>query len=274
MRTLKERKLQTMLNKQEAHFFDVHLHLQDPRLRDDWRQHWDLALTLGVRGALCCGTGPQDWSMVAQIAADAPEIVPAYGLHPWFVHDAPGGWLGELSDRLQNAGCALGEVGLDGRLAEAPMTRQMDALHSQLHLADRLSRPVSLHCLDAWDELMEILDVFPGLSFNIHAFCSPERIDSLADRGIFFSFNGGLSQKGNTRMKKALIRCPPGQLLLESDAPDFPLAADGFIKQKALSVPAQLPDIARLAAALLGMNTEDLATQALNNTRSYLAGVL
>ncbi len=253
-----------------AQYFDVHIHLQDERFGDNWLTHWNDANRNSVSGALCCGSEPCDWPKVREIAATVRGIVPAYGVHPWYIHRIGNNWLDDLEMRLQAGGCGLGEVGLDGRFAKTPMLRQMDVLEAQLRLADRFRLPVSLHTLDAWDQMIEILQAFHGLRFNLHAFSAPERIDRLAHLGAFFSFNGGLSRKGNTRMKKALCACPPERLLLETDAPDFPLLEPGIYDKDKINLPKNLPEINRLAANLLGLESAQLADTVWNNSETYM----
>lgn len=251
-------------------YFDVHLHLQDTRIGKNWTAHWSYAQRAGVAGALCCGSGPSDWQRVTEITASGEGLIPAYGVHPWAVHLLQNGWLTQLEHRLQTGGCALGEVGLDGRFAKAPMALQMEVLTLQLRLADRFHLPVSLHTLDAWDQMTETLQSFPHLRCNLHAFNAPERIGRLAELGAYFSFNGDLSRTGTTRMKRALRACPPERLLLETDAPDFPLQEDENRDRNRINLPENLPKIADLAARTLGLELSVLAERVWNNSRVYM----
>jgi TatD DNase family protein len=211
---------------------------------------------------------------VAEIAREAPEIIPAYGVHPWAVHELGDGWLEGLKSRLAQGPCVLGEVGLDGRLARADMGRQVDVLRQELRLAQELALPVSVHCLDAWSPLLDMLDEFPGLSVNIHAFAHPASLDRLKAYGAFFSFNAALTSSGHGNMKKALMACPVERILLETDAPDFPLAQAGLVDKSLINTPASLPLVLRAAADPLGLAPETLAGQCHKNSRAYLASTL
>lgn len=254
--------------------FDVHLHLQDDRLWTNWPGHWRAARSVGVCGAVCCGTSPGDWGRVSDIAREEPEIIPAYGVHPWYAHELGEGWLEDLRNRLTLGPCMLGEVGLDGRFAQADMACQMGVLKHQLQLAQGLALPVSVHCLDAWEPMLEILGEFPGLSVNMHAFAHPASLGALVEYGAYFSFNGSLTRSGHGRMKKALLACPTERLLLETDAPDFPLAQAGLVDKSLINTPATLPRILQAAADLLGLTPEALAGQCLKNTKSYLRATI
>ena len=122
------------------------------------------------------------------------RIVPCLGVHPWWLHEltdqdweeipAPNcfdnddtllvvdvtsttapRWVHELEALLvAHPEAAIGETGLDGfhfdsatQQLTCPMDRQMVALDWQLHLATKLNRPVSLHCVQAFGPLMDVL---------------------------------------------------------------------------------------------------------------------
>lgn len=251
-------------------YFDAHIHLQDGRFAGKGPERWLEAKALGLVGALCCATAPDDWSAVAAIAAEYPEILPAYGVHPWYVHRLSKGWQKELDARLKTGRCALGEVGLDARLAVAPLALQTELLEKQLRLALEYDLPVSIHCLDAWDELLRFSGLLRELSFAIHAFASPAHIERLAALGAFFSFNAALGRRGHKKMKTALSACPPKRILLETDAPDFPLFTPNNADPDQPNLPSALPRIASMAAAILGMDETALAELVIENSRSYL----
>ncbi|MCB1091613.1 MAG: TatD family hydrolase, partial [Verrucomicrobiae bacterium] len=73
-------------------YLDAHLHLQDDRLGP----HLDGIVTelrrWGIGRWVVAGTRESDWETVAQLAERYPEVVPCYGLHPWFVADRSEDW--------------------------------------------------------------------------------------------------------------------------------------------------------------------------------------
>jgi Tat protein secretion system quality control protein TatD with DNase activity len=96
--------------------------------------------------------------------------------------DDDDGWLAELRRRLvDRPGAIVGEIGLDGarwreavdetggefggksiwerkRILSCPMNVQKRAFESQLVLATELRRPVSIHVVHAWGELLDSLE--------------------------------------------------------------------------------------------------------------------
>lgn len=99
--------------------FDAHCHLQDERLVTRAAAVFEAAGREGVAGFCCCGTEEGDWGAVADLAAAHPGIVPAYGLHPWYISPRSPDWSAALAARLAaNPRAAVGEIGLDHAIAD------------------------------------------------------------------------------------------------------------------------------------------------------------
>ncbi|CAN0533077.1 unnamed protein product [Ectocarpus sp. 12 AP-2014] len=85
------------------------------------------------------------------------------GLHPWYAHARSEEWLRDLTALLEQHPHALvGEIGLD-KVARTPDTRrvewddQLGVFQTQMELAARMSRPVSVHCVKAHGKLVDCL---------------------------------------------------------------------------------------------------------------------
>ena len=123
--------------------FDAHTHLQDPRLRGVLDEVIRNAAQAGVTGLCCCGTTPDDWEATRRLAS-APlpfVVVPAFGVHPWYVRHLPEQWFETLELYLDNNPVAvIGEIGLDGILDNVPIEVQEKYFVRQLELAVRVRR--------------------------------------------------------------------------------------------------------------------------------------
>ena len=83
-------------------FTDSHLHLQDYKAKDAQQIIADLRAA-GFAKVVCASTSPADWEQTAAFAAAAPDlVVPAFGLHPWYIAAAPADWPQQLA--AMNAG--------------------------------------------------------------------------------------------------------------------------------------------------------------------------
>lgn len=201
--------------------FDAHCHIA-PETGDAPEP----AETGIAAGRLLCGVGAEDWDAVENAAATWPGTRPAFGLHPWHAARTPGDWLERLEEKLaRNAGAWLGEAGLDGlKTDESPPALQREVFAAQLRLAKRLKRPVNLHCVKAWDELValldaEYLDAAGGEAFIVHSFGGPHQyIKPLAERGACFSVGPLFSRHDSRRRRERAALLPGDGILLESDA--------------------------------------------------------
>lgn len=204
--------------------FDTHCHLQDLKIKGDLiidrsRQH-------GVSRMLCCGTKPGDWNAVELLAASHDEIVPAYGVHPWFVENvATKDWKNELTHKLiENPKAVVGEIGLDSTAKPRSDELQLKVFVEQLALAAKYKRPVSVHCVRAWILLLNALENVGDLDqvVVLHSFSgSREIIHQLLSYNVYFSFSGAITNPSYKRASELVRAVPQNRLLIETDAPDM-----------------------------------------------------
>ncbi|CAA6656470.1 unnamed protein product [Spirodela intermedia] len=122
-------------------------------------------------------------------------------------------------------GAAVGEIGLDkgSHGKKIDFMDQVQVFRQQLKLAKELERPVSVHCVRAFGDLLEILQSegpFPA-GLILHSYLgSAEMVPGFAKHGAYFSFSGYLTSMKPQKAKKMLKMVPTDRILLESDAPD------------------------------------------------------
>jgi TatD DNase family protein len=261
---------------------DAHMHLQEEVYFGHAEGIVARAREAGVGCLVCDGTHPYDWPEVAALAAAHAGIVPCFGLHPWFVAEAPDGWLAELRRWLLAMPSGVGEIGLD-RLSEVPAAAQEEAFRAQLALARELGRPASVHCVRGFGRLLELLrgDGLPEAGFLMHGYGGPaEMVAPLARLGARFSFGGSALWPGRKRAVAALLAVPAERLLVETDAPAMPpppafrphvvRGADG----RDWHEPANLPAIVAGLAALRGIDAAELAELSAANAEALFGGIL
>lgn len=142
------------------------------------------------------------------------------GLHPWDTArlDAYRVVDQALAHYLENEHCvALGEVGID-RLRGASMAVQEELLSVQLKIGESLHKPVIVHCVRAWSEL---LSVFRKQRFTynkaIHGYRgSLPVLERLLEEGWYISV-------GFYTPPELIEHIPLEQLLLESDDTQLPI---------------------------------------------------
>ncbi len=221
--------------------YDAHNHLQDEWLAPHLEQIANALTALGLRAAVVNGTCVEDWPRVSEISRRFPWIVPSFGLHPWDAGNRPSDWQEKLIATLAaHPRAGVGEIGLDrwildrarpddprlAGLRRAPLDEQSAIFTTQLALAATDNRVATIHCLDAWGALTEILRTakLPARGFLLHAYNGPvEMVPGLVEHGAYFSFNGSFLEERKIRARETFRHIPPERLLVETDAPAMPL---------------------------------------------------
>ena len=198
--------------------YDVHCHVAEKAGAQN-------ACQLRLSGRILCGVRPDEWDRVKKEAALWPGSIAAFGVHPWHAAEATGEWKDRLEAMLAACPTAwVGEIGVDGLKADtADMADQAALLADQLRIADRLDRPVNVHCVKAWDVLLETLDSWylarGPRPFVVHSFSGPHQfVSRLSERGAYFSIGPLAFRHDSRRWRERAAILPEGRLLLESDA--------------------------------------------------------
>lgn len=260
---------------------DAHVHLQEEVLEPYLAEVLQRARQAGIMALCCNGTGLVDWEPVLQLARTNADIIPFFGLHPWFVENLPVDWLTVLEGYLAAVPSGIGEIGLDRWYKQRDETAQEQVFRAQLQLAQRLAVPVTIHCLRAWGWLLNILREVgpPPGGMLIHAYGgSAETITPLAEMGAYFSVGGSVLDERKLRARASLPLIPPDRLLIESDAPAMPPPQQWrpYAISEGANVynePANLPAITAGVAELLQTSAEELADRTRANALRFLGGL-
>ena len=162
-------------------------------------------------------TDPQVVSIVSTfIQSIKEELQPtpyrSFGIHPCRIEeDGEAQWERLQLMTKQPACVAIGEAGLD-RLALCPMQRQRSLFERQAGLAEELGKPLIIHCVRAWEELIACRKAIrPKQPWVIHGFRGKATLaDQLLRQGFYLSL-GYYFQPETARVAW------PGRLFLETD---------------------------------------------------------
>ncbi|MEL1242955.1 TatD family hydrolase [Flavobacterium sp. DGU11] len=140
------------------------------------------------------------------------------GIHPWHIDtDKLEEHLSIIEERLQLPNClALGECGLDKRI-EIPLDIQISVFEKQLLLAKKHQKPVILHLVAAFQELIEIKNrIQPDVPMVVHGFSKNAQVaKQLLDNGFYLSFGKYLLR--NPELSEVLATVPQDRFFLETD---------------------------------------------------------
>jgi TatD DNase family protein len=138
------------------------------------------------------------------------------GLHPWFADQAPGDLLMLLSQLAKQPNFfAYGETGLD-KLCSVPFQLQQDIFKLHLEMANEKNKPVILHCVKAWDEMIEMAAGYP-LPRILHGYNGSLALTKrLVEKGFYFSIGRAVTNP-KSKLHHSLHAIPRNQLFCESD---------------------------------------------------------
>ncbi len=195
-------------------YFDTHIHLQD----FDNADIIDLLKTGKISKCICVSAKQEDWEKVALLYEKYTDIVvPAFGLHPWYVDTKSKTWITELEKYLIKYPSAMvGECGFD-RLKNPVYEEQKEVFLSQIDLAKKYNRTLLIHAVkaDVWMEnIWQILPKrFVFHSFNAHI----EQLNRIISHNGYVSFN--IKIFNNKQSNEILLKTPVEKMLVETDAP-------------------------------------------------------
>jgi TatD DNase family protein len=153
----------------------------------------------------------------------------------------------------------------------ADPAQQRGAFAWHIDLAKRTGKPLMIHNRDADAEVLDVLraEGAPG-AVIFHCFSSgPEMAMACVDAGWLLSLSGTVSFKNASALRDAARLIPPGQLLVETDAPFL----TPHPHRGAPNEPYCLPYTVRALAEVVGRPAIDVARDTSNNaTRIYGLG--
>ena len=189
--------------------------------------------------------------VVNQYPWEFDASIPSYsiGIHPWYIDENRLETdLETIKQKLQLDKClALGECGLDKRI-EIPLELQISVFKQQLELVKETQKPIVLHCVAAYDEVIAIKkEMKMENPMIIHGFSKNEKVaQSLLKNGFYLSFGKYLLR--NPDLEKVFTFAPENQILLETD-----------------TIEESIYQVYEKAAAIKGISVEEMKTIVFTN---------
>ncbi|WP_281637918.1 TatD family hydrolase [Flavobacterium marginilacus] len=158
--------------------------------------------------------------LVNQYPQEFDASIPCYsiGIHPWYIsQERLKTDLELIESKLGDLNClAVGECGLDKRI-DKPLDLQQMVFEKQLLLAQKFNKPVVIHCVAAFQEIIAIKKKMRiTVPMIIHGFSKNEQVaKELIDNGFYLSFGKFLLQ--NPKLETVFQSIPNDRFFLETD---------------------------------------------------------
>lgn len=166
------------------------------------------------------GTGTVIRSLYQGFEEQHPPGWYSAGLHPWYIHENE--WETEMNKlsifSKENNVLAIGECGLD-KICDTPFALQQQVFAAQVQLANNVSKPLIIHCVRAFDELLKSLEANHNkVPVIFHGYRKNKVLaERLLQKGYYISFGKAILQPA---MQELLQYIPLTQLFLETDDAD------------------------------------------------------
>ena len=183
---------------------------------------------------------PTTLELVNQYPWEFDAAIPNYsiGIHPWYINESRlESDLKIIEEKLQLKQClALGECGLDKRI-EIPMELQIAVFEKQIALAEKYQKPLVLHLVAAFDELIAIKNRLQiSVPIIIHGFSKNQQVaKQLIDNGLYLSFGKYLLR--NPELELVFQSIPNDRFFLETDTIEETLEEVYILAAKYKNIP-------------------------------------
>ncbi len=173
----------------------------------------------------------------------------SFGIHPWFLNENnQNQQLKSVRDLAGNPLiAAIGEAGFD-KIKGPSMDLQIKTFESQITISEENKKPLIIHCVRAWDELLAARKkTKPAMPWMVHGFRgSPQLAEQLISKGMYLSFwfNYILRPESSDLLRSI----PKDRIFLESDGAEV-----------------NIRDIYNKVSVDLKMNVEELKSLIIEN---------
>ena len=248
---------------------DTHCHKDAVEFRLDLDGVLERSMGAGVTDFVIPGYVRSGWDRILEICTEKPHLHPCFGLHPAYLdshRDEDVEKLKELCSREQLA--AIGEIGLDFQKGRENERGQQGLFEQQLFIAKEAGLPVLLHVRKGHDQVLVTLKRKEFKNGGIvHAFNgSRQQADHYMKLGFKLGYGGTLTYDRAKRIRKLAAELPLAGIVLETDAPDMPLAG----RREESNSPEYLPEIVDALISLRSESKEEIAAQTSANARQVL----
>lgn len=247
---------------------DSHAHLNDERFSPDLPQVLQRGREAGLAAIVNVGYDLASSRLAVAMAREQDDLYAAVGIHP---HDAADAADEALQVLRVLAGepkvVAVGETGLDFFRNLSPPPVQRQAFARFINLAAELGKTLIVHCREAQDEILQVLDenLSPEQTVVMHCFAGDLHFaEACLQRGFYLGMAGTVTYPKSMVLREVAAMVAPDRLLLETDCPWLPPQKHRGQRNE----PAYVALVAQTVAAARDMAVEELAALTAANARA------
>ena len=231
---------------------DTHCHLDLEQHFKQFENALARAKAAGVGKIILPGVQQAGWGRLMELCQPEQGVFGAPGLHPLYLPHHQPRHLKELEKLVTRSRpsrpVAIGEIGLDYYVDSADRAAQQQLFEQQIKIAATANLPILLHVRKAHDQVLATLRRKHFINGGIvHAFNgSFQQACHYIKLGFGIGICGTITYDRARRIRKVASQLPQEALVLETDAPDIPLANH----REETNSPEYLPEVLGALATL------------------------
>lgn len=139
------------------------------------------------------------------------------GIHPWYIDAKSDAQFSILQEKATHKNCyAIGECGLD-KVTSTNFALQETVFKQQIQLAEKLQKPLIIHCVKAYQEIFNIKKaLLPQQTWILHGFNKNEQLaKQMLSVGYKLSFGAALLE--NSNLQRTFAHIDNKDFFLETD---------------------------------------------------------
>ena len=198
--------------------YDTHCHLYK-EYYDDIDSIIKKAKDNGVEKYISDATNINTCYEMIDLADKYDDVYITLGIHPECVDDSYEELESIINNNVDNPKfIAIGEIGLDYHYEGYDRDKQIELLDKQLTLAEKINKPVVIHCRDAFNDMIELLRKHNNRGV-IHCFEGTlDEYKQYEELGYYIGVDGNVTFK-NSKTRDVIKDIPMDRILLETDSP-------------------------------------------------------
>jgi len=245
--------------------YDTHIHLSDLAYESYFPFILNSMKKIHLK-ACCVSMDYTSAKTTLELGKKSELIFPFIGIHPEKANDSIEPILTLIEENKERIS-GIGEIGLDDTYSDSDeeLSRQEEIFRTQLSLAEKLKKPVSIHSRKTLDKIFKILPSYNVTNVLLHWFDgSKKQLRDAMDLGCFVSFGPVMVYSQDKQV--LLTKADKDKILVETDGPvRFSRCFGNKIAQIDF-----IPSVVFCASKVLHMNYDDLCDVLEQNSKQFL----
>lgn len=247
-------------------FIDTHTHLFYKEILSQIDDVIDRAKTAKISNIICVSTNLENAKKCIKLAIKYDFIYTSVGIHPQDCKNINKNFLDEIEKlSLNKKNVAIGEIGLDYYRDYTPKKIQKDVFSKQLELAKKINLPSIIHCRNAENDILDIIDYVQNYNVVFHCFSSDLNFaKKLISKGCLISFTGNITF-GNNHIESIIKEIKLDKIMLETDCPFLtPIPNRGKLNE-----PSNITFIAKKISEIKNISLDKVSKITTNNAKTF-----